>query len=47
MLAFLTRCIHGALQHYLRSQGRLVRVSRREHEKGIHCCWRNSHAVLA
>lgn len=26
----------GALQHYLRVHGRLVRVSRREHEKGIH-----------
>jgi hypothetical protein len=24
-----------------------MRVSRREHEKGIHCCWRNSPAVLA
>ncbi len=26
----------GALQRYLRDHGRLVRVSRREHEKGIH-----------
>jgi RNA polymerase sigma-B factor len=34
--AFLKRRIHGALQHYLRDHGRLVRVSRREHEKGIH-----------
>jgi RNA polymerase sigma-B factor len=34
--AFLKRSIHGALQHYLRDHGRLVRVSRREHEKGIH-----------
>jgi RNA polymerase sigma factor (sigma-70 family) len=28
--------MQGALQHYLRDHGRLVRVSRREHEKGIH-----------
>ncbi len=28
--------IQGALQHYLRDHGRLLRVSRREHEKGIH-----------
>jgi RNA polymerase sigma-B factor len=34
--AFLKQRIYGALQHYLRDQGRLVRVSRREHEKGIH-----------
>lgn len=34
--AYLKRRIHGALQHYLRAHGRLVRVSRREHEKGIH-----------
>jgi RNA polymerase sigma-B factor len=34
--AFLKQRIHGALQHYLRDHGRLVRVSRREHEKGIH-----------
>jgi hypothetical protein len=34
--AFLKRRIHGALQHYLRDHSRLVRVSRREHEKGIH-----------
>jgi RNA polymerase sigma-B factor len=34
--AYLKRRIHGALQHYLRDHGRLVRVSRREHEKGIH-----------
>lgn len=34
--AFLKRRIHGALQHYLRDYGRPVRVSRREHEKGIH-----------
>jgi DNA-directed RNA polymerase specialized sigma subunit len=42
--AFLKRRIHGALQHYRRDQGRLVRVSRREQEKGIHCCWRNGPA---
>jgi hypothetical protein len=34
--AYLKQRIHGALQHYLRDHGRLVRVSRREHEKGIH-----------
>ncbi len=34
--AFLKLRIQGALQHYLRDNGRLVRVSRREHEKGIH-----------
>lgn len=34
--AFLKQRIQGALQHYLRDHGRLVRVSRREHEKGIH-----------
>ena len=45
--AFLKRRIHGALQHFPRDQGRLVRVSRREHEKGIHWCWRNGPAVLA
>jgi RNA polymerase sigma factor (sigma-70 family) len=28
--------IQGALQHHLRDHGRLVRVSRREHEKGLH-----------
>jgi RNA polymerase sigma-B factor len=33
---FLKPRIQGALQHYLRDHGRLVRVSRREHEKGIH-----------
>jgi DNA-directed RNA polymerase specialized sigma subunit len=33
--AYRKRHIHGALQHYLRDHGRLVRVSRREHEKGI------------
>jgi RNA polymerase sigma factor (sigma-70 family) len=34
--AYLKQRIQGALQHYLRDHGRLVRVSRREHEKGIH-----------
>jgi RNA polymerase sigma-B factor len=34
--ACLKQSIHGALQHYLRDHGRLERVSRREHEKGIH-----------
>jgi RNA polymerase sigma-B factor len=38
--AFLKCRIQGALQHYLRDHGRLVRVSRREHEKGIHP-WRH------
>jgi len=33
---FLKQRIHGALQLYLRDHGRLVRVSRREHEKGLH-----------
>ncbi len=31
---YLRRCISGALQHHLRDRVRLVRVSRREHEKG-------------
>jgi DNA-directed RNA polymerase specialized sigma subunit len=34
--AYLKQLIHGALQHYLRDHGRLVRFPRREHEKGIH-----------
>jgi RNA polymerase sigma factor (sigma-70 family) len=33
---FLKPRIQGALQHYLRDHARLVRVPRREHEKGIH-----------
>jgi RNA polymerase sigma-B factor len=33
---FLKPRIQGALQHYLRDHGLLVRVPRREHEKGIH-----------
>jgi RNA polymerase sigma-B factor len=31
---YLRRCIQGALHHYLRDRVRLVRISRREHEKG-------------
>ena len=31
---YLRRCITGALQHHLRDRVRLVRVSRREHERG-------------
>ena len=31
---YLRRCITGALQHHLRDRVRLVRISRREHEKG-------------
>jgi len=31
---YLRRCITGALQHHLRDRFRLVRISRREHEKG-------------
>jgi len=30
---YLRRCIAGALQHHLRDRVRLVRISRREHEK--------------
>jgi RNA polymerase sigma-B factor len=37
--AYLKLRMQGALQHYLRDHGRLVRVSRREHEKGIHPWW--------
>ncbi len=33
--AYLKCCIKGALLHHRRDHGRLVRVSRREHEKGI------------
>ncbi|PZV04585.1 MAG: sigma-70 family RNA polymerase sigma factor [Cyanobium sp.] len=33
---YLRRCIKGALLHHLRDHGRLVRVPRRQHEKGIH-----------
>jgi len=33
---FLKPRIQRALQHYLRDHGRLVRVPRRDHEKGIH-----------
>ncbi|WP_094555404.1 sigma-70 family RNA polymerase sigma factor [Synechococcus sp. 1G10] len=38
--AYHSRCIKGALLHHLRDHGRLVRVSRREHEKGTHP-WRH------
>jgi RNA polymerase sigma factor (sigma-70 family) len=31
---YLRRCVQGALQHHLRDRVRLVRISRREHEKG-------------
>ncbi len=31
---YLRRCIQGALHHHLRDRVRLVRISRREHEKG-------------
>ena len=31
---YLRRCISGALQHHLRDRVRLVRISRREHERG-------------
>ena len=33
---YLRRCIKGALLHHLRHHGRLVRVPRRQHEKGGH-----------
>ncbi len=33
---YLKRCIRGALLHHLRDHGRLVRVPRRQHEKGGH-----------
>jgi RNA polymerase sigma-B factor len=33
---YLRRCIKGALLHHLRDHGRLVRVPRRQHEKGGH-----------
>jgi RNA polymerase sigma factor (sigma-70 family) len=31
---YLRRCIQGALHHHLRDRVRLVRISRREHERG-------------
>jgi DNA-directed RNA polymerase specialized sigma subunit len=34
--AYLELRMQGALPHFLRDHGRLVRISRREHEKGIH-----------
>ncbi|MCP9915259.1 sigma-70 family RNA polymerase sigma factor [Cyanobium sp. ATX 6F1] len=45
--AYLSRCIKGALLHHLRDHGRLVRVSRREHEKGIHPWGHHSLDVTA
>ena len=33
---YLRRCIKGALLHHLRDHGSLVRVPRRQHEKGGH-----------
>ncbi|MCS5691768.1 sigma-70 family RNA polymerase sigma factor [Cyanobium sp. FGCU-6] len=41
--SYLRRCITGALQHHLRDRVRLVRVSRREHEKGT---WPLGHTSL-
>lgn len=40
---YLRRCIAGALQHHLRDRVRLVRISRREHEKGT---WPLGHSSL-
>ena len=40
---YLRRCIQGALHHHLRDRGRLVRISRREHEKGT---WPLGHRSL-
>ena len=40
---YLRRCITGALQHHLRDRFRLVRISRREHEKGT---WPLGHTSL-
>jgi RNA polymerase sigma-B factor len=40
---YLRRCITGALQHHLRNRVRLVRISRREHEKGT---WPLGHTSL-
>jgi DNA-directed RNA polymerase specialized sigma24 family protein len=40
---YLRRCISGALQHHLRDRVRLVRISRREHEKGT---WPLGHTSL-
>jgi len=44
---YLRRCIRGALLHHLRYHGRLVRVPRRQHEKGGHAWSHQSlHAPL-
>jgi RNA polymerase sigma factor (sigma-70 family) len=40
---YLRRCITGALQHHLRDRVCLVRISRREHEKGT---WPLGHTSL-
>ena len=40
---YLRRCIAGGLQHHLRDRVRLVRFSRREHEKGT---WPLGHTSL-
>jgi RNA polymerase sigma factor (sigma-70 family) len=40
---YLRRCIAGALKHHLRDRVRLVRISRREHEKGT---WPLGHTSL-
>jgi RNA polymerase sigma factor (sigma-70 family) len=51
---YLRRCIAGALQHHLRDRVRLVRLSRREHEKGtcplghisLDACLDGEHSLL-
>ena len=51
---YLRRCIAGALQHHLRDRVRLVRISRREHEKGtcalghssLDACLDGEHSLL-
>jgi RNA polymerase sigma-B factor len=43
---FLKPRIQGALQHYLGEHGSLLRVPRREHEKGIHPLGHQSLAAL-
>ena len=37
--SYLRSCINGALQHHLRDRIRLLRISRREHEKGTCPLW--------
>lgn len=41
--SYVGTTVRGALRHHLRDRGRLVRVSRREHEKGI---WPMTHGSL-